>query len=254
MWTHAGVPPTSQEIRHARQTVTRRLSVIARVLQIPRHELRSVAAGVACQVQACAVRPTYGTHGAASDQSAVARHDGARAVPLSLKELRCSRTQWSCVDADERFRRLFQAQFRAVLAYALRRTRSREDADDVAAETFAVAWRRMDQLPGGESTLPWLYGVARRCLANQRRTERRATALTDRLAREHQSPAAESTSPVLDALERLPEAEREILRLAAWEDLEARHIALVLDITPNAAAIRLHRARRRLRAELERAE
>lgn len=158
------------------------------------------------------------------------------------------------VDADERFRQLFQRHFKAVLAYALRRALSRSDADDVAAETFAIVWRRMDQLPTGDAALPWLYGVARRSLANQRRSRRRAEALVTRLGGERPSQEAEPRSAVLDALHRLPEADREILRLAAWEDLQAREIAVVLDITPNAAAIRLHRARRRLKAELEGAE
>jgi DNA-directed RNA polymerase specialized sigma24 family protein len=69
---------------------------------------------------------------------------------------------------ERRFvRRQFEATHRQVLAYAMRRTRIEADAEDIAAETFAIAWRRMTEVP--PIPLPWLYGVARRLLANQRR-------------------------------------------------------------------------------------
>ena len=58
--------------------------------------------------------------------------------------------------------------------------------------------------------------------------------------------------PILDALQRLEHNDREILRLAAWEDLTAGEIAVVLGCTPNAASLRLSRARRKLRAEFGR--
>jgi RNA polymerase sigma factor (sigma-70 family) len=64
--------------------------------------------------------------------------------------------------AEEQFRRLFAENYRHVLAYALRRTRDHADANDVVAETFAVAWRRIASAPGPGSARPWLYAIARR--------------------------------------------------------------------------------------------
>jgi RNA polymerase sigma-70 factor (ECF subfamily) len=72
-------------------------------------------------------------------------------------------------DAHIRFRRLFDDAERDLLAYALRRVDRPEDAADVVAETFLVAWRRLDDVPPGAQARLWLYGVARRQLANQRR-------------------------------------------------------------------------------------
>jgi RNA polymerase sigma-70 factor, ECF subfamily len=80
---------------------------------------------------------------------------------------------------EHRFELLFRANYPAVRAYALRRS-SGDSAQDVVAETFLVAWRRLDDVPA--DALPWLYGVARRVLANQRRTMRRSEALGERLA------------------------------------------------------------------------
>ena len=68
-----------------------------------------------------------------------------------------------------------------MLAYVLRRVERAEDAGDVVAETFLVAWRRMDKVPAGDEARLWLYGVARRQLANQRRGELRRSRLADRL-------------------------------------------------------------------------
>src|SRR3954464_15954393 len=83
-------------------------------------------------------------------------------------------------DADERrFRALFDAEARGVLGYALRRVGHREDAADVVAETFGVAWRGMGDVPAGDDARLWLYGVARNVLANQRRGALRRQRLPD---------------------------------------------------------------------------
>ena len=153
------------------------------------------------------------------------------------------------------FAALFEAHFAAVLAYARRRTDQLTDAEDVVAETFIVVWRRWADLPPeGSLHLPWLYGIARRVLANQRRGAARRLRLQERLRtlwRGQSSGGSARLSAALEALARLREDDQEILRLVAWEELSHAEVAVALAITPNAAAIRLHRARRRLEAQLK---
>jgi RNA polymerase sigma-70 factor (ECF subfamily) len=155
-----------------------------------------------------------------------------------------------------RFRLLFDQQRRAVLGYVLRRVDDPEDAADAVAETFLVAWRRLDDVPRGDGARPWLLGVARRVVANQRRGARRHTGLADRLGRElaAQVPAvadpSESDLLVRRALECLTDDDREILLLAGWEGLSPAEIAVAAGLSAVAARSRLHRARRRFRAEL----
>jgi RNA polymerase sigma factor (sigma-70 family) len=155
---------------------------------------------------------------------------------------------------EERFRRLFNAAYRPLLAYALRRAESAADAEEIVAETFLVAWRRKRDLPSGDDAIPWLYGIARRVLANQHRSRARRRAI-ERLLRPLARVAGEPDDrapvrAVVAAAQRLPAADQEVLRLAAWEDLSHAQIAVALGCTENAAALRLHRARKRLRAEL----
>jgi RNA polymerase sigma factor (sigma-70 family) len=155
------------------------------------------------------------------------------------------------------FRAVYNANYHPVLGFALRRTASREDAEDVVAETFLTAWRRLEQVPAGGEARLWLYGVARRTLANQQRGERRRVRLTGVLHAESVLHAARATEAdheiarVAAALARLADHDREVLTLAAWEGLDAGEIATVLDCSRNAARIRLHRARRRLARELD---
>lgn len=152
---------------------------------------------------------------------------------------------------EERFAALFEATHRALLGYALRRVLDPADAADVVAETFLVAWRRIDEVPAGEDARPWLFGVARRVLANWHRGERRRLALADRLRENLVEVGAgaapdERVSDVERALAGLGPDDREILRLTAWEELARDEIAVVLGISRGAVRVRLHRARRRL--------
>jgi len=162
-------------------------------------------------------------------------------------------------DREYRFGRLYAEHVRHVVAYAVRRSADHDAAADVVAETFLVAWRRLDDVPSGEQARMWLYGVARKVLANQQRGERRRQRLTEQLARELVF-AMESISDVeplgeavREALARLEPEDQEILRLVAWEELNPRELATVLAITQVAARSRLHRARKRLRAQLRQA-
>jgi RNA polymerase sigma-70 factor (ECF subfamily) len=144
------------------------------------------------------------------------------------------------------------AHERRVLAYALRRTATAADAEEVAAETFVIAWRRRGQVP--EDPLPWLFGVARRLVANQRRARQRQLGLIARITqRGVDAPptvAVGVEGPATRALVRLRPDDQELLRLVAWEELDHRSIGLMLGISENAVAIRLYRARQRFRDEL----
>jgi RNA polymerase sigma-70 factor (ECF subfamily) len=162
--------------------------------------------------------------------------------------------------AQVRFSRLYREQGRAVLAYALRRVGSHEDAADVVAETFLIAWRRLGEVPVGAGARLWLYAVARRVIANLHRTERRRTRLGQRLAESlrtelatHPAPEGEGAE-VLRAMSGLREEDRELLLLVSWEGLSPGQAAQVLGVSSLAARSRLHRARRRLRVLLEERE
>lgn len=153
-----------------------------------------------------------------------------------------------------RFDALFRDHQRAVLAYAMRRTSDPADAEDVAAETFTIAWRKVDAIPA-DAALPWLYAVARRVLANHRRGAGRRARLAG-LLRVDDVPTPMRVGegldgPALDALATLSPSDQELLRLVAWEGLGNAEIARVLGITPNAVAIRLHRARARFAQALK---
>ncbi len=155
-------------------------------------------------------------------------------------------------ERGERFEHLARAVHGPVLRYLSRRT-DRETAAEVLTETLTVLWRRVDDVPEG-AELAWCYGVARRCLANAERGSRRRAALVARIVLLDPPPAAAEEPPrdaradaVLAGLEQLRPEEREVLRLWAWEGLEPREIAVVLEVSANAVSIRLHRAKLRLR-------
>jgi RNA polymerase sigma-70 factor, ECF subfamily len=160
-------------------------------------------------------------------------------------------------DRRQRFETVYTANHGPVLGYVLRRTANPDDAADVIAETFLTAWRRLDDVPPGDAARLWLYGVARRVLANHHRGERRRSALAGRLRADLAAapPPPQFTGELAGlarAFRRLPEADRELLALAGWEGLDAGQIAVTLGCSRNAARIRLHRARRRIAAELAR--
>lgn len=155
-------------------------------------------------------------------------------------------------------RRRFEATYRELYApicgYVLRRVREPEDAAEVVAETFATLWRRFDACPHGDEVRPWLFGVARRVIANQRRGERRRTALGQRLAANvgpgRALPPDEAPSELARAFASLSESDRELLSLVAWEGLTRDELAVALGTNRAAVRLRLHRARRRLRDAL----
>ena len=155
---------------------------------------------------------------------------------------------------DDRFRRLFDDHYRIVMAYALRRTDVADDANDVTNETFTVAWRKLDEVPEDrDGQVSWLLATARRVLANTHRGARRRRALHARVRAEaptgtHRDvgDATSEVDLVRAALTELAEVDREILRLAAWDDLPHAQIAEILDLSVSGVSVRLHRARQRL--------
>jgi RNA polymerase sigma-70 factor, ECF subfamily len=154
------------------------------------------------------------------------------------------------MEDDARFERLYRAHASNVRAYARRRLTSDALADDVVSDVFLVVWRRLDEVP--ERPRAWLYGIARRALANRRRGEARVDALRERIARQQPGGGSDGeTGHVLRALAQLSESDRELLMLVAWEGLEPAELAEALDARPGTIAVRLHRARRRLAVLLE---
>lgn len=155
---------------------------------------------------------------------------------------------------EERFEALFRATYPQVLAYGRRRAPT-PVAHDIAAETYAIAWRRRRQLFDSDPALPWLLAIARRVSANHSRSDRRWRRLRQRLSAEPVVPVSPGTRDmpaVRAALGRLSAADQEILRLAYWDDLTHAEIAAVLGTSANSVGVRLHRARQRLRTHLSR--
>jgi RNA polymerase sigma factor (sigma-70 family) len=161
-----------------------------------------------------------------------------------------------------RFQAVYEMHYGAVSAYVRRRAVDLADTQDTVAETFAIAWRRLEEVPDAEAARPWLYGVARRVLSNQRRGNQRRLDLSGRMRTQRPTSAdveaevvsAEERRVVLAALARLRPADQEILRLAVWEELAHRDIAGIVGCAEASVAVRLHRARTRLGQEIGKEE
>jgi RNA polymerase sigma-70 factor, ECF subfamily len=149
-------------------------------------------------------------------------------------------------DPAQRFSELYGALYGRVRAYAARRVGT-DLADEIAAETFTIAWRRFDVIP--EEPLPWLYGVARNVVARHRTRLARQAAARDALERERTVGAevlAGEDESLWEAWRSLHEGDREVLALVAWEELPVAEAARVLGCPASVFSVRLHRARRRL--------
>lgn len=160
----------------------------------------------------------------------------------------------SLPNANARFRRVFDAHNDALHRYCLRRLDT-DDANDATAEVFMIAWRRIDEIPAGDESLPWLYGVARNVVRNHRRSGRRKVRLTARLgsiAEPHVDPPdlqvvrhSEATE-VHDALQQLRPKDQELVRLKTWEELSNHQIGQILGISDRAVEGRYARALKKL--------
>jgi RNA polymerase sigma-70 factor (ECF subfamily) len=153
----------------------------------------------------------------------------------------------------ERFARVVQEHRRALIRYGLRRLDDRADVEDLVAETFVVAWRRLDSAPDRDAEVYWLYAIARRVLANLTRGRARSNRLEVRLAAERELVETEprfgedDLAALMRALSQLSPEERELVELAYWERLTYRQIGLVVGCNEKAAGVRLTRARSKLR-------
>jgi RNA polymerase sigma factor (sigma-70 family) len=153
-----------------------------------------------------------------------------------------------------RFRTLYDESIPRVYRYASRALAPHvDDVDDLVAEVYVVAWRRIDDVPPSPEDLLWLLGVARNVIAHHRRSSALRVRLQDRLVRERpvHHPDLEVSNDVLDAVRHLPHREREALHLVVWEGLSTEEAARVIGCSPNAVRIRVHRARRRLTDRLK---
>jgi RNA polymerase sigma-70 factor (ECF subfamily) len=159
------------------------------------------------------------------------------------------------IDSGHKFDSLFADHYLAVYRYCLRRL-GPADSEDAAAEVFAVAWRRLEQVPTGEPVRPWLLAVAYRVVGNHYRGRRRRVRLSARLGSEREQVVEpEASDPEIRllrrALDSLRSADRELLRLSAWDGLSNAEIAAVMGVNQNAVDQRLFRARARLRGRFD---
>lgn len=157
---------------------------------------------------------------------------------------------------ERRFHAIVDATFVDVWRFVRRRCASPEDADDVVSEIYAVAWRRISDVPKADGARLWLFGVARRVLSNNRRSAARAVRLLDRIEADAARPDAEVdhalSAALADALGTLSELDLSIVTMRNWDDLAVQEIATVVGLTPNAVSIRLHRVHRQLAAHIDR--
>lgn len=193
------------------------------------------------------VRPTDGA--GVSTDGYPDTYDSEREVEVSgASEQRAERARL--------FDSLFTNHHQAVFRYCVRRLGVAE-AEDAAADVFAIAWRRIDQVPPGDAQRAWLIGVAYKVVGNRFRSRRRRNRLSQRIeseqrARPERSPHLEpEVHMVRVALDRLSTTDQELIRLSSWDGLTRAEISAVLGVRVNTVDQRLHRARARLRTHFD---
>ena len=154
--------------------------------------------------------------------------------------------------SDASFERAYLQYLPAVSGYLARRV-ERQHIEDLAADVFAIAWRKRSSVADGEE-LPWLYRIAANVVANHRRKQATGSALIAALRPADSSPSAEeivvADASLASAWGQLRPAEREVLTLSLVEDQTPAQLAIALGASVNAVTIRLHRARAKLTALL----
>jgi RNA polymerase sigma-70 factor (ECF subfamily) len=159
----------------------------------------------------------------------------------------------------------FRRHVQAVTTYALRRCSQPEDVADLVADTFLIALRAAGRyVPETATALPWLFGIARKVLAKQRRGVAGTRRLMVKATNSHHLISASEEDAIADAIDAsrqgpaleaalatLSPGERDVLELVAYDGLSPAEAAVVLNVTPNAARLRLSRARRQVRTLLD---
>ena len=161
-------------------------------------------------------------------------------------------------DREQIFRSLYEVAYPDLLRFVQRRAHL-DHAEDVVADAFLVVWRRLDELPRREDDArAWIFGITRNLLLNEHRGAQRRQALGVRLAdATNVWPAKADTDSVISRVDLsrawrlLSEVHQEVLGLAVFEQLKAPQAATVLGISPVAFRLRLTRARRALRLNLD---
>ncbi|WP_157874074.1 RNA polymerase sigma factor [Psychromicrobium lacuslunae] len=154
-------------------------------------------------------------------------------------------------DRESQFVAMHQDCYSLIYAFVQRRINDPEASQELAADVFRIVWQKWQ---GEAPRLPWLYAVARNVIGNEYRSRERRRQLQSRLRAEAvaQSGSNEPESYVLEVLETLKNADREVLQLAYWEQLSLAEIGVVLQISPTTAKVRLHRAREAFRRAMPR--
>jgi len=171
----------------------------------------------------------------------------------------------AAADGDgEAYGSFFRRHSHAVTAYAVRRCDNADDVADLVSDTFMIALQASGRyIPENVTALPWLYGIARRVLARQRRRKAGFARLLNKSTNSQVRfqgieedaiaeaiDATRSAPALVEALRGLSKGERDVLELVAFEGLTPSEAAVVLELTPNAARLKLSRARRHMRGLL----
>jgi RNA polymerase sigma-70 factor (ECF subfamily) len=150
--------------------------------------------------------------------------------------------------ADSRFAGIYELYRESVTLYVRRRVAA-DAVEDLVAETFLVCWRKLDDVPN--EPLPWLYSVARKLIGSHYRAAAPRELPADSAAAEDAFLPIHADDRLARAFVRLSEADREVLRLVAWEQQSLTATAQALGCSHVACRVRLHRARRRLASLLD---
>ncbi len=150
------------------------------------------------------------------------------------------------------FEAIYSKTFDDVFRYLLRRTDSQQDAEDLIAEVYTTAWKKLSSVPAN-GELPWLYTTAHNHLRNywRKQSKKRDNEQFKELQPEDavEQPTSESNSLAV-CIKQLKEDDAEIIRLSCWEGLSPKELAEVYKCSTNAIYIKLHRAKERLQQKL----
>jgi RNA polymerase sigma factor (sigma-70 family) len=193
--------------------------------------------------------------------SALSRH--LRVVAANERGVSAEQVRWIGTDPDL-FAAFYREQVEDLQRFVARRVGDRERAADLTAEIFLAAIDSAHRYrPRRGPPKAWLYGIARVLVANDRRRQGRERSREERLRgsalldqedaerMDARLDAAAQSRALYSAMDRLPEGERAVLELVAIDELTVAEAAAAAGVRPVTARVRLHRARRKLRSELE---